>query len=45
VVKQLGGETYYAVVVGNYPTREAAQQALPRVAQYCRCQPVVIELP
>ncbi|MEN3027218.1 MAG: SPOR domain-containing protein [Chlorobiota bacterium] len=37
------GQLYYAVTVGDYPTREAAEKARSSVAALCQCQPIVVD--
>ncbi len=37
------GQTHYAVVVGAYSSRAAAEAARATVAAQCRCQPIVVE--
>lgn len=37
------GTTMYAVVVGNYSSRESAEAAKQIVGQQCGCEPVIIE--
>lgn len=41
--KNIGKEPIYAVTVGDYPTREAAEKAIETVAKLCQCEPFVIE--
>ncbi len=39
--KELDGETMYAVVIGSYQTKEAADNAKHIVQQQCKCMPII----
>jgi cell division septation protein DedD len=41
--KVVDGETMYAVVVGNYSSKQAAESAKDIVEQQCKCKPIVFE--
>ncbi len=41
--KNVRGETMYAVVIGNYSSKESAEAAKLIVKQQCNCDPIVFE--
>jgi len=41
--KKIGNETMYAVVIGEYKTKQMAENAKPLVAKHCNCIPLIIE--
>lgn len=41
--KMVGNEKKYAVIIGSYSSREAADKAKETVEKYCNCTPFVIE--
>ncbi len=41
--KKIGDETMYAVVIGNYSSKEEAEQAKYVVQQQCKCIPIVFQ--
>ncbi|ROL62188.1 hypothetical protein D9V86_01930 [Bacteroidetes/Chlorobi group bacterium ChocPot_Mid] len=41
--KKIGSETLYAVIIGEYKTRQLAENAKPIVAKHCNCIPIIIE--
>lgn len=43
--KSWHNQPHFAVIIGEYPSREAAQNARATVAAQCRCQPLVVERP
>ncbi|GBD07285.1 hypothetical protein HRbin21_01103 [bacterium HR21] len=38
-------QLHFAVIVGDYSSREAAEKSRATVAAQCRCQPIVVERP
>lgn len=41
--KMVGNEKKYAVIIGSYSSREAAEKAKETVEKYCNCTPFIIE--
>jgi cell division septation protein DedD len=41
--KVVGGEKLFAVVIGNYSSRESAEAAKQIVEQQCNCKPIIFE--
>lgn len=39
--KEIDGEPFYAVVIGNYSSRESAETAKHIVHQQCKCSPII----
>ncbi len=42
VKKVMGGEPHYAVVIGDYSSKEQAERAKKVVARFCQCNPFLI---
>jgi cell division septation protein DedD len=43
IEKTVEGEKFFAVVIGNYPSRDAADQAKQIVQQQCGCSPIIFK--
>lgn len=41
--KNVGSEKVYAVIIGEYPNREAAEKSKEIVQRQCECEPFVVE--
>jgi cell division protein FtsN len=43
VIKEINGIERYAVVIGDYSSRESAEAAKNIVQQQCECTPLIFE--